>query len=702
MEVEAHEQCERDMILPKEHLERKKVDAYEFSQKVVEDRVEREKEIESLQDNLEKARLDMLDMEATRVDDEQKCLDAIADLGSKINNVFEIRKDHLKERLETKAKAQEQLPYFENNLAANEERILSEREQYEKSLRAAGVHREDDLKSIEVKKEEIEATWQAYSVAFEKDCDLAREQAKSAIASSQMTYEMEVNSDQVKQLVADAEEAKNLSERYRKDAATAAQTREHRRVLTHERWRRFLEACEKEKKDLELEGAEDEKRLKDEYDGYFNDLEEEEIAAKAELEANEKKTKEENHLRYKEERELETLLGKLNEKARETKNKKHQQEREILSKEKTLANAREEKAASEKKNTDCDLDFKRCTNLLERLDARILKEVQEHESVLLKERTDFEAELNLALETARLEADERLRKMQTDSEEEDARLAKEMENLIEKRKIKLEGDKRELQEEVRLAREELEKDVIEVDKKSVQRMRDREKEVVMAVEKRKLEREHNQRKFNEIELKYDAFLDNSIADAEAYFDLLGERLESHGQNVLKQTKLERKRAEVLLRDRMNKQLEDGQKQVQVQLEENRRKMQEETQKLIAQAEEDLWTRLKEERSSRLALIDQKRSQMKKEMEEEYISAQVKIREDLAQAEREKIDNVLSVFGPDTVKRGELASMKLMGEKPAKMPKVKAETEAFEKERKELIKEMAIMDLELQELQEYEK
>ena len=74
-----------------------------------------EKEIESLQDNLEKARLDMLDMEATRVDDEQKCLDAIADLGSKINNVFAIRKDHLKERLETKAKAQEQLPYFENN-----------------------------------------------------------------------------------------------------------------------------------------------------------------------------------------------------------------------------------------------------------------------------------------------------------------------------------------------------------------------------------------------------------------------------------------------------------------------------------------------------------------------------------------------------------------------------------------------------------
>ena len=93
--------------------------------------------------------------------------------------------------------------------------------------------------------------------------------------------------------------------------------------------------------------------------------------------------------------------------------------------------------------------------------------------------------------------------------------------------------------------------------------------------------------------------------------------------------------------------------------------------------------------------------MKKQMEEEYISAQVKIREDLAQAERDKIDNVLSIFGPDTTKRGELALQLEAEKQPGKVPKVVDEKEAFEKERKELIKEMAIMDLELQEL-EYEQ
>ena len=42
--------------------------------------------------------------------------------------------------------------------------------------------------------------------------------------------------------------------------------------------------------------------------------------------------------------------------------------------------------------------------------------------------------------------------------------------------------------------------------------------------------------------------------------------------------------------------------------------------MIEKAEEEMWTRLKEERAERLALIEQKRSQMKKEMEEEYVAS----------------------------------------------------------------------------------
>ena len=207
------------------------------------------------------------------------------------------------------------------------------------------------------------------------------------------------------------------------------------------------------------------------------------------------------------------------------------------------------------------------------------------------------------------------------------------------------------------------------------------------------------------ELKYDAFVDNQIADIEAYFDLVGERLEKHGQNVLRQQKLERQRAEDVLKSRMNTQLEENQKRVQQELEMNRRKMQEETQKMLEEAETELWIRLKEERAARLAMIDQKRSQMKKSIEEEYISAQVKIREELAQAEKDKMENVLSVFGQDSVKRGELALRRKLerDSRPSSRddglkPKVKAETEAFSKERAELIKEMALMDLELQELE----
>ena len=44
------------------------------------------------------------------------------------------------------------------------------------------------------------------------------------------------------------------------------------------------------------------------------------------------------------------------------------------------------------------MDLKRCVNLKERLEVRLAKESQEHEALLLKERTDFEAEQNLALE----------------------------------------------------------------------------------------------------------------------------------------------------------------------------------------------------------------------------------------------------------------------------------------------------------------
>ena len=155
---------------------------------------------------------------------------------------------------------------------------------------------------------------------------------------------------------------------------------------------------------------------------------------------------------------------------------------------------------------------------------------------------------------------------------------------------------------------------------------------------------------------------------------------------------------------MEVQLENNQKRVQQELEENRRKMHEQTAMMIKQAEEEMWVRLTEERASRLALIDQKRSEMKKQMEEDYIRSQVKIREELAAAEKDKIENVLSIFGPDSAQRGELAlRLKLEQERPSSREdgpkiKVKAEKEDFERERKELIKEMAIMDLELQELE----
>ena len=81
----------------------------------------------------------------------------------------------------------------------------------------------------------------------------------------------------------------------------------------------FLDACEKEKVDLHAEMDSEEIQLKTDYDGMFADLEEEEIA-RAELESNEQKAKDENQVRYRQERELEVLAQKLNESARECKN----------------------------------------------------------------------------------------------------------------------------------------------------------------------------------------------------------------------------------------------------------------------------------------------------------------------------------------------------------------------------------------------
>ena len=743
-EREEHEQCERDMVDAREHLARKRVDLIDFNQKVVEERERRNTEIESLTESMAEQDKVMEQMEAQRVDDEQVSIDLIASLHSKINNVYNIRKDLMKENEELKLKTEEKLPFFENNLAANEERILSEQAEYERKIRDAEAHREEGLKNKEKEKDEIEKEWKDYSTGFEKQCSLAREQAKSAIASAQMTFEADCTSEAIKKLKEDADEALHMSEQHRIDASKAQETREHRRVLQFERWRRFLEACEQEKIDLNNELDSEEQQLKVDYDGYFADLEEEEVAARAELESNEQKAKDENHVRYRQERELEVFVEKLSEAARECRNSKHQQERTITEKEKALALVKDTKEEAEGKRTDHDLDQKRCANLLERLIQRIAKEVTEHDDLLLKERTDFESQLSLALESAKLEADAKLQRMQVEAEEENERLQKEFQVFTEKRKTKLDKDKLELQDEVRVAREALEVDLKKVDKASYERGRDREREQEFAVRKRKVEREHNQRKFNEIvshlrslsrrtilsltranypfpsvfrcvtfmlsfttsqELKYDAFVDNQIADIEAYFDLVGERLEKHGQNVLRQQKLERQRAEDVLKSRMNTQLEENQKRVQQELEMNRRKMQEETQKMLEEAETELWIRLKEERAARLAMIDQKRSQMKKSIEEEYISAQVKIREELAQAEKDKMENVLSVFGQDSVKRGELALRRKL-EKDSRpssrddglKPKVKAETEAFSKERAELIKDMALMDLELQELE----
>ncbi|QDZ25496.1 hypothetical protein HOP50_17g80380 [Chloropicon primus] len=703
-EREDHEQCERDMVDAREHLARKRVDLVAFNQKMVEERERREQHIESLAESIGEQDHVMSQMEDQRKVDEQASVDLLESLHSKINNVYNIRKDAMRENAELKEKTEQKLPFFHNNLAANEERILSEQAEYERKMKAAEVHREGDLKEMEVKKEDVEQKWQEYSVDFEKQCSLAREQAKSAIASAQMDHEADCTSEEVKGLKRDAEEAFKMSEQHRADAAKAQQTREHRRVLQHERWRRFLEACEQEKVDLHAELDSEEKQLKLEYDGYFADLEEEEVAAHAELEANEQKAKDENQVRYRQERDLEVLVEKLNESARESKNSKHQQERVITEKEKVLENAKKQRETAEAKNADCDLNQKRCVNLLERLTQRIAKEVQEHTEVLVKERADYESQLNLALESSKLAADEKLQRMQVENEKLAEREQKEFDDFVEKQKAQLEENKLELQDEVRIARETLERDLLGVDKVSRQRGRDRIMEAEFDLKKRKLERESKQRKFNEIELKYDAFVDNQLADIEAYFDLLGERLHSHGRNVYKQRQLERQRAESKLKKKMEAQLEDNQRRVQIELEANRRKMHEETQQLIKDAEEEMWARLQEERAARLALIDQKRSEMKRELEEKYISSQVRIREELAEAEKSKIDNVLSIFGADSTKRGEIAlKMKLEKERPSSRDegkKVMTEKEEYEKERKELIKEMALMDLELQEL-EYE-
>ena len=701
MERRDHEQCERDMTPAREHLAIKRADLENFNQRVIEQRAAKQESIEALKKVIEKMGESIDQLVQDREKQAQQSLDLIASLQSKVNNVYNIRREQMRENDAIKEEKEKMLPFLNNNLSANEERILSEQEQFEKKTRDAEVHREDDLLQLKLKGEEIDDNWEAFTKQFEKDCDEARDVAHKEIANAQEVYDTSCNSGVIKKLVADAKDAKEMSERYRSDSAKAAQTREHRRVLQHERWRRFLEACEQEKTSLIDEMDSEEQSLKKDYDLLFADLAEEEEAAAQELEVNERVAKEENHLRFKEERELEQLVAKLSEAAREAKNAKHQQERIIAEKEKALEIIREDRDAAEKTNSENELDLKRCSNLLERLEQRVIKEVAAHNELLRKEREELESLRAVEREAMRLLHTSKHAKMREEHEQVELNMAKELEEFTEKRRLKLEGDRLELIEEVNRAREDLEKDLDQVERDSKQRGRDRDKEVEMAVERRKLERENNQRKFNEVELKYDAFLDNSIADCEAYFDLLGERIEEHGENVLKQTKLERKRAETFLKNRMNKQLEDGQKKVQMQLEENRRMMQEETQKLIAQAEEDLWIRLKEERSSRLALIDQKRSQMKKQMEEEYISAQVKIREDLAQAERDKIDNVLSIFGPDTTKRGELALQLEAEKQPGKVPKVVDEKEAFEKERKELIKEMAIMDLELQEL-EYEQ
>ena len=103
-----------------------------------------------------------------------------------------------------------------------------------------------------------------------------------------------------------------------------------------------------------------------------------------------------------------------------------------------------------------------------------------------------------------------------------------------------------------------------------------------------------------------------------------------------------------------------------------------------------------------AVIEQKRSQMKREIEEEYVRSQVKIREELAQSEKNRIENVLSVFGVDSVRRGELALKEKMEQtRPISredLMKQKEEKENFDAERAELIREMAMMDLELQELE----
>lgn len=407
-------------------------------------------------------------------------------------------------------------------------------------------------------------------------------------------------------------------------------------------------------------------------------------------------------MRYRQERELEVLAQKLNESARECKNSKHQQERVISEKEHILENAKHDKEEAEKKHSVQELDLKRCVNLLDRLVQRITKEVAEHNELLVKERDDFEAELNLELQSARLQAEEKQKRAQVEDEEVTEKELKELEAFTEERKSKLEQDKVELMDLVRVAREQLEKDLIQVDKISAQRGRDRVREADVGAKKRKTERENKLRVFNEIELKYDAMVDNQVADIEAYFDLLGERLDRHGQSVHKQTKMERQRAEEKLKKRMEMQLEENQRRVQRELEDNRRKMAEETQAMIQAAEEELYVRLREERASRLALIEQKRSQMKREIEEEYVRSQVKIREELAQSEKNRIENVLSVFGVDSVRRGELALKEKMEQtRPISredLMKQKEEKENFDAERAELIREMAMMDLELQELE----
>ena len=114
-------------------------------------------------------------MALQREEDEQASVDLLEKLHSRINNVYNIRKDAIRENTELKQKTEEKLPFFHNNLAANEERILSEQAEYERKMKEAEEHREQDLKDKEAEKEEIMKAFQDYTIDFEKQCSLARE-----------------------------------------------------------------------------------------------------------------------------------------------------------------------------------------------------------------------------------------------------------------------------------------------------------------------------------------------------------------------------------------------------------------------------------------------------------------------------------------------------------------------------------------------